>query len=292
MKKLNQIFIFFIILTFHTIQSTTIKQEPSPFYDLRECNIEKKRCSIIPKFIIMHFTANCSGQESWRSFFNFLRPVSTHYLIDVDGKVTQMVPELKRAWHAGESSWHHHTSMNNVSIGIEIINPGFSKPDTDPCTNNKKLWNKNTGQKISGSENLWYAFTSEQIESLTKLCKSIMHRFKIPARNVLGHSDIAPGRKVDPGPLFPWQKLSEQGIGIWWNDVQPCANYTTEELQKKLQTFGYNIAVTGNYDEQTTKVVQAFQMHFQQNNISGIANEQTMQILNSLLTKIVQGFDK
>lgn len=289
MKNFNYWFIFFTIFTFQIMQPLTIKQEPSPFYDHREKHSGKK---ITPKFIIMHFTANCSEQESWRSFFNFLRPVSTHYLIDVDGKVTQMVSEEKRAWHAGKSFWKHQGDMNNVSIGIEIINPGFSNSDTDPCTNNKKLWNKNTGQKISGSDKLWYAFTDQQIDSLIKLCKSIMHRYQIPAQNVLGHSDIAPGRKVDPGPLFPWQKLSEQGIGIWWKNLQPCANYTIEDLQKKLHTLGYDIEITGEQDEQTAKVIASFQMHFQQNNISGIANEQTMQILNSLLLKSVQGFDK
>ncbi|MBP6892380.1 N-acetylmuramoyl-L-alanine amidase [Candidatus Babeliales bacterium] len=289
MKKFNKLFIFFTFLTFHSTQPLAIKQQPSPFYDHRKNYSGKK---LQPKFIIMHFTANCSEQESWRSFFNFLRPVSAHYLIDVDGKVTQMVSEEKRAWHAGESSWKDQFDMNSVSIGIEIINPGFSNPDTDPCTSNKKLWNKNTGQHVSGSDKLWYAFTNQQIDSLIKLCKSIMHRYQIPSSNVLGHSDIAPGRKVDPGPLFPWQKLSEQGIGIWWKNIQPCSNFTTEELQKKLQKLGYNIKITGNEDEQTTKVIASFQMHFQQNNISGLANNETMQILNNLLTQSVQGFDK
>ncbi len=289
MKIFNYLIIFFVFFAYTSAKSITIERLPSPFYDQRQTNSKKK---IQPKFIIMHFTANCSKQEGWRSFFNFLRPVSTHYLIDEDGKITQMVPESKRAWHAGKSFWRNHTDINSNSIGIEIINPGFSEPDTNPCTTNVMLWNKNTGQLISGSNKLWYSFTSKQIESLIELCTNIMHRFKISPCNVLGHSDVAPGRKVDPGPLFPWQKLAAENIGIWWKDLKPCPNFSTQELQTKLQTFGYNIAITGKLDEQTTKVVQAFQMHFQQNNISGIANEQTMQILNSLLTIQVQEFDK
>ncbi len=289
MKNLKKLFLFSVILQSYFLQSIAIHQNYSPFYDQREKFSNKP---INPEFIIIHFTANCSSQESWRAFFNFFRPVSAHYLIDVDGKITQMVDESKRAWHAGESFWHHHISLNNNSIGIEIINPGFSDADTHPCTNNQILWNKNTGQKISGSDKLWYQFTDKQIESCINLCTDIMQRYKISSCNVLGHSDVAPGRKVDPGPLFPWQKLANHGIGIWWNNLKPIDMWTPEDVQKKLKQFGYHIKITGLQDEQTTKVIQSFQMHFQQNNISGIANEQTIQILNSLLEKMVQEFDK
>lgn len=280
-KKTLTIFILFICIHAYALK---IFQKPSPFSDKREC-IKKNRSCLIPEFIILHFTANCSDHDSWKSFFNFLRPVSTHYIINVDGKITQMVPESKRAWHAGSSSWHNHTDMNSISIGIEIINPGFSTPDTDPCTTNKNLWNKNTGKHVSGSENLWYEFTPEQIKNVIELCTSIMQRYNIPSDHILGHSDIAPGRKVDPGPLFPWKTLSEHGIGIWWNNLNPTDSWTTQELQEKLQQFGYKIKITGKQDEQTIKVVQAFQMHFQQDNISGIANDTTIQILNNLLAK-------
>jgi N-acetyl-anhydromuramyl-L-alanine amidase AmpD len=285
MKHISKFLIFLFAFSNNTFIISDIVQKPSPFYDQRECATPKP-CSLTPKFIIIHFTANCSYQDSWKAFFNFLRPVSAHYVIGVDGNIAQMVPEAHRAWHAGESSWHGNTRMNNASIGIEIINPGFSAPDKDPCTINKKMWNKNSGIHISGSENLWYEFTSKQIESVIKLCRKIIKKHNIPACNILGHSDIAPGRKVDPGPLFPWQTLANHGIGLWWQDLQPCQSNSITDLQKKLQQFGYHIQVTGEQDAQTTKVVQAFQMHFQQDNISGIANEKTFQILDNLLAQL------
>ena len=135
-------------------------------------------------------------------------------------------------------------------------------------------------------------FTKEKIKSLIKLCKQIIERYKIPACNILGHSDIAPGRKVDPGPLFPWKKLAEHGVGLWWKDLQPCQKWDITDLQTKLEKFGYKIEITGQKDAQTTKVIQAFQMHFQQNDISGISNDQTLKILNSLLNQKFQEFDK
>lgn len=283
--RLNS-YMIFTFLGFNSLYAIKKHQQPTPFSDKRE-HPEKKK-SIKPEYIIIHFTANCSYKDSWKAFFNFLRPVSTHYLIGIDGKVIQMVDESKRAWHAGDSCWKNNRHMNSYSIGIELINPGFSEINKDPCTTNEKLWNQQTGKQISGSSYLWYEFTPKQVESLITLCKEIIKRHKIPAQNILGHSDIAPGRKVDPGPLFPWKILAEQGIGIWWNDIQSINSYNIADLQKKLQQFGYHITITGKEDAQTTKVVKSFQMHFQQDNISGIADKQTVQILNNLLAQLDQ----
>lgn len=149
-------------------------------------------------FLIMHYT-EVSRDETVDIFSNQVNPsgspsVSAHYMIDEDGVVTQFVDEDKRAWHAGQSYWQGITDLNSHSIGIELVNAGAS--DDFPV------------------------FPRAQIEALKELAKDIMVRHHIPPHHVLGHSDIAPGRKIDPGPTFPWSQLAHHGIGIY-PDVTP-----------------------------------------------------------------------
>ncbi len=282
-KKFIQTLFFITMIHGICLQAFKVYKKPSPFSDNRECLKKKSRNCFKPEFIIIHYTANCSYKESWKAFFNFLLPVSTHYIIGIDGTVIQMVPESKRAWHAGKSSWQGQDRLNNSSIGIELINPGFSTPGKEPCTKNKNLWNQKTGIFVPGSLNLWYEFSPAQIKSLIELCQVIIKKYDIVPQNILGHSDIAPGRKFDPGPLFPWKKLAEHGVGVWWDNLKEINFWTIQELQEKLKKYGYNIQVTGIIDDQSKTVIQAFQMHFEQDNISGIPTNRTIEILNNLL---------
>lgn len=205
--------------------------------------------------------------------------VSAHYLVpDIlrryQGKpvVLNLVDEKQRAWHAGESYWNGRSNLNDTSIGIEIVNMN------------------NTSKAHSGQP-----YTDEQIQLIIQLAKDIIKRYSIKATDVLAHSDVAPQRKRDPGPLFPWKKLAENGVGAWPDEatVTEClANSVSQmsilELQGKLKRYGYSIELTGKLDVQTRKVVSAFQMHFRPEIISGEPDEETEAILNALLIKYRQ----
>lgn len=152
--------------------------------------------------------------------------LSAHYVVGLNGDVTQLVPEEKRAWHAGISSWREFDNLNHNSIGIEISTMSM-------------------GQE---------PYSERQIQSLIELCQGIIARHHIPVRNVVGHSDIAPTRKPDPGAAFPWQKLAENGIGLWYdlNDAEKVKESNPEIL---LQKIGYNT-------ENPAAAMYAFCRHF------------------------------
>jgi N-acetylmuramoyl-L-alanine amidase len=176
------------------------------------------------------------------------------------------VPESRRAWHAGLSFWDGNSDINSCSIGIEIANPGH--PGGLP------------------------PFPAEQIESVAALTKDIITRWRIPATRVLGHSDVAPGRKVDPGELFPWDKLHAAGVGHW---VPPAATsdgrffsrgdqgMPIEALQAMLAMYGYGVKINGTFDEDTEKVVAAFQRHFRPERVDGVADASTIMTLRNLI---------
>jgi len=152
-------------------------------------NFNDRRDGKTPEYIILHYTDTLSTEEALDQYLcNPNAEVSAHYVIEKNGNILQLVEEEKRAWHAGKSEWRGETDMNSASIGIELVNPGHTY----------------------GLE----PFPDTQIESLITLCQAIMQRLNIPPENVLGHEDIAPGRKIDPGPLFPWEALVEQGIAV------------------------------------------------------------------------------
>jgi N-acetylmuramoyl-L-alanine amidase len=222
-----------------------------------------------PDILLLHYTGmpSAEGAQAW--LCNVESRVSSHYLVHEDGRVVQMVPEARRAWHAGKSVWGGDTDINSRSIGIEIANPGHPGGLPD--------------------------FPDSQIEALIELCRDCVERHQIPAERVLAHSDVAPIRKVDPGENFPWGKLAAAGVGHW---VEPSvigggrffqrgdAGQPVEALQSMLSLYGYGIEISGEYSMQTEGVVAAFQRHFRPAKVDGVADSSTIETLHRLLTTL------
>jgi len=193
--------------------------------------------------------------------------VSCHYLVDEAGRISQMVPESKRAWHAGVANWAGETDINSCSIGIEIHNRGHDLGYPD--------------------------FPDAQMRGVERLCLDILSRHSIPARRVLGHSDVAPGRKIDPGEKFDWERLHRAGIGLWAEQISTGSGRglamgdqgdEVMELQVRLRDFGYGLAASGHYDAETEKSVRAFQRHFRPARVDGVADRSTREVLALILT--------
>ncbi len=221
------------------------------------------------QFVVVHYTS-ASLERSLKLLTH--GEVSSHYLIGDDNNATiyKLMDESLRAWHAGESEWQGRTWLNSSSIGIEIVNPGFTEnPD--------------------GSR-LWYPYSEAQIQSLIVLLKDISKRYAINPRNIIGHSDIAPLRKLDPGPLFPWKRLAAEGLGVWpneqavarqlqqLNDGLPSISW----FQGQLSRLGYATPQTGELDVATRHVLSAFQMHFRPARFDGMPDAQTAALLTVL----------
>ncbi|EGH07127.1 N-acetylmuramoyl-L-alanine amidase, partial [Pseudomonas savastanoi pv. glycinea str. race 4] len=193
------------------------------------------------QYVIMHYTST-SMEKSLQLLTH--GEVSSHYLIGDDSKATiyKLVDESARAWHAGESEWEGRTWLNSSSIGIEIVNPGF---------------------KDTPAGRLWYPYTEAQIQSITVLLKDIVKRNKIDPKHIIGHSDIAPTRKQDPGPLFPWKRLAAEGLGIWPDErlvAQHQALLATNLpsiswFQQQLARLGYSTPQTGELDTATRQLL-------------------------------------
>jgi N-acetylmuramoyl-L-alanine amidase len=231
-------------------------------------NHEERAGGRTPDMILLHYT----GMKSALAALARLRDgsgdgrVSAHYFIDEDGTIAQLVPEARRAWHAGASFWQGETDINSCSIGIEIVNPGHEFGYRD--------------------------FPPHQIDAVTALCRDIVARRKISAERVLAHSDVAPARKQDPGEKFPWARLHKSGVGHWVaptpiSDAAQLAegdrNETVSLLQSQLAKYGYGISTTGEYDANTRDVVTAFQRHFRPARVDGIADASTLTTLTDLL---------
>src|SRR5579863_9978163 len=220
-----------------------------------------------PDMIGLHYT----GMEDAEAALELLKArgseVSAHYFVFEDGRIIQMVQETRRAWHAGKSSWAGETDINSCSIGIEIANPGHDHGYPD--------------------------FPKRQIAAVTALCRSIHTRNTIAPARVLAHSDVAPSRKQDPGEKFPWRTLYESGVGHWVPSARigkdPAVlglgdrSEAVAPLQEALAQYGYGLTVSGTYDSATHDVVTAFQRHFRQERIDGIADESTRATLRELL---------
>ena len=215
--------------------------------------------------LVLHFTGMESIDEAVEWLRSPERGVSAHYVVYENGVIAQLVPEARRAWHAGRSFWAGATDLNSHSIGIEIANPGhdFGYP----------------------------AFPAIQIEAVTALAKDIVTRRRIAPDRVLAHSDIAPERKDDPGEKFPWEILHRAGIGHLVDEVplndgryfmRGEYGQPVEALQAMLAFYGYNVPVTGNFCEQTEIVVRAFQRHFRRTRVDGIADVSTLTTLYQL----------
>jgi N-acetylmuramoyl-L-alanine amidase len=220
------------------------------------------------QFVVVHYT-NASLERSLQLLTH--GEVSSHYLIGDDKGATiyKLMDENYRAWHAGESEWQGRTWLNSSSIGIEIVNPGFK--DTP------------TGR-------LWYPYSEDQVQSLIVLLKDINKRYHISPHAIIGHSDIAPGRKLDPGPLFPWKRLAAEGLGVWPNE-QAVARQQTQFavqlpsiswFQGQLVRLGYATPQTGELDVTTRHVLAAFQMHFRPSRFDGTPDAETAALLQVL----------
>lgn len=214
--------------------------------------------------VILHYTGMQSGEAAQAWLCNPASGVSCHYLVWEDGRVTQLVAEDDRAWHAGIGQWAGDGDMNSVSIGIEIVNFGH-QGGLPP-------------------------YPAAQVEAVAALCADICARRAIAARRVLGHSDMAPGRKIDPGEHFPWQALAAAGVGLWLGAPPPPGEPElgqgdkgdrVRDLQRRLAAMGYACAETGTYDDATALVVAAFQRHWRPARVDGRADHSTLTVLTS-----------
>ncbi len=218
-----------------------------------------------PDMIILHYTGMQSGEEALARLRDPEAQVSAHYVIEEDGRVFALVPEARRAWHAGVSFWKGAHNLNGVSIGIELVNPGHD-------------WG-------------YRAFPEAQIATLIELIGEIRSRWSIDDSRIVAHSDIAPDRKKDPGELFPWKRLAEAGHGLWAEaPPAPGAPLAPGEestgvfaLQAGLTRLGYDSAPSGVYDETTATIVSAFQRHWRPEKVDGLADGETRARLMALL---------
>lgn len=229
------------------------------------------------RFLVMHYT---EIDEAKSLDVLTHEQVSAHYVVpdhprEKNGEpvVWQLVPESQRAWHAGLSYWQGTTELNAASIGIENVNAG---PIDTP------------------QGRTWQPYPPAQVDAMTRLAKDIVTRYGIPPTRVVGHSDIAPQRKIDPGPLFPWKQLYDAGVGAWPDDAtvakdlagrDPHAPADVRALQDKLARYGYEVATDGVLDDKTRRVFAAFQMHFRPADYSGNPDAQTDAIAQALLDK-------
>lgn len=215
-----------------------VPPSPSPNFDEREREID---------MLILHYTGMKTAGEALARMCDPESKVSAHYMLEEDGKIHRLVAEEKRAWHAGISYWRGVENLNHNSIGIEIVNPGHE-------------WG-------------YRKFTKAQYDALIPLCAAIKNKYQIPDINIIGHSDIAPERKQDPGELFDWKLLAENGVGLFANAAQPSSHSTPQ-----LTDLGYR-----SHD---THSITAFQRHWRQNKIDGIWDEECGMILTNLLAKL------
>jgi N-acetylmuramoyl-L-alanine amidase len=216
--------------------------------------------------IVLHYTGMPTAEAALHWLTVPESQVSSHYLVFEDGRILQLVPESLRAWHAGNSFWKGETDNNSRSIGIEIANAGHPGGLPD--------------------------FPGAQIEAVITLCRDIIARHGIAPEMVLGHSDIAPVRKVDPGEKFPWGRLAAAGIGHY---VEPTpiaggrffqrgdGGPPVEALQAMLALYGYDVPVSGEFCDRTAGVVEAFQRHFRRERVDGVADASTIGTLHRLL---------
>jgi N-acetylmuramoyl-L-alanine amidase len=222
-----------------------------------------------PDMLVLHYTGMDDHGRALSWLRNIQSEVSSHYFVWPDGQVVQLVPEARRAWHAGKSFWNGETDINSLSIGIEIANAGH--PGGLP------------------------AYPEAQIAAVVALCRDCIERWSIPPQRVLGHSDVAPRRKVDPGENFPWARLAAEGVGHWV-DPSPIrggrffqrgeSGQPVEALQGMLALYGYGVDISGEFCERTEGAIEAFQRHFRPDRVDGIADMSTIETLHRLLAEL------
>ncbi len=218
-----------------------IVQKPSPNFNERKGGGE-------PRMLVLHYTGMKTGPAALERMCDPAAEVSAHYMVEEDGTIFQLVDEEKRAWHAGVSQWNGEADINSTSIGIEIVNPGH--------------------------EFGYVSFPKQQILSTLDLCQQIVEKYRINPLEVVGHSDIAPTRKEDPGEQFPWQWYAKMGVGFWPNKIV-VPNMERFDIAKTLQKIGYDVT-------DLEKTVSAFQRHWRPKVINGIADAETCRLVASV----------
>lgn len=231
-------------------------EAPSPNFDARTAP---------PSLLVLHYTGMTTGQAAIDRLRDPEAKVSAHYVVEEDGRIFRLVPEERRAWHAGVSFWRGRRNVNGDSIGIEIVNPGHEFGYRD--------------------------FPEAQVAAVLALTADIRTRWDIEDRDIVGHSDIAPTRKEDPGELFPWKRLAEAGHGLW-AEAPPAPGSPIGEgeegaavfaLQAGLTRLGYELPPSGQFDADTAAVVRAFQRHWRPERVDGLADGETRARLIALL---------
>jgi N-acetylmuramoyl-L-alanine amidase len=233
-----------------------IIEAPSPNFDGR---------TTVPDTVVLHYTGMETGEAALARLRDPAAEVSAHYLIEEDGRLFRLVAEERRAWHAGASFWKGDTGLNQRSIGVELVNPGHDFG--------------------------YRPFPEAQVAVLVALLDDVREHWDVPDGRILGHSDIAPARKLDPGELFPWARLAEAGHGLW---VEPPPSpgpplAEGEEgtgvfaLQAGLTRLGYDCAPSGRFDAATTTILRAFQRHWRPERVDGLADGETRARLVALL---------
>lgn len=236
-----------------------IEAVPSPNFNDRKHPVD---------MLVLHYTGMETGQAALGRMTDPAAEVSAHYMIWEDGGIAQLVGEDKRAWHAGVSNWQGDGDLNSRSIGIEIVNGGHDWPLSDGTLP---------------------PFPKAQIDAVIELCQGILTRWDVPQNRIVGHSDIAPLRKDDPGEHFPWAALAEAGVGFAPIAAKSDAlnligrglgltdkGTAVERLQRSLIAIGYGLEATGTYDALTQKTVTAFQRRWVQDRVSGDADLLTL----------------
>jgi N-acetylmuramoyl-L-alanine amidase len=227
-----------------------IRELPSPNHDERPADGPVD-------MLILHYTGMQSAQDAIDRLRDPVARVSSHYVVDEDGSVLRLVPEERRAWHAGVSYWCGRTELNARSIGIEIVNPGHE-------------WG-------------YREFPVLQTAVVCDLCLAILSRHAIPARNIVAHSDVAPDRKEDPGEKFDWRGLAENGVGLWPRDVPDLGTTgavrdagSLRDVRAALVDIGYRVAPEGALDPALSTVLRAFQRHWRPEAVNGQADAGTL----------------
>jgi N-acetylmuramoyl-L-alanine amidase len=221
---------------------------PSPNHDDRGCPVD---------MLILHYTGMKTARDALDRLRDPAAAVSSHYVVDEDGSVFRLVPEDRRAWHAGVSHWRGQASLNARSIGIEIVNPGHEWGYRD--------------------------FPVLQLAAVCDLSLLILARHGIPARNVVAHSDVAPDRKEDPGERFDWRALAQNGVGLWPEDAPDLGTtgavrdaVTLRPVRAALAEIGYRVTAEGALDPALSAVLRAFQRHWRPEAITGQADDGTL----------------
>lgn len=254
--------------------------QPTPSYRLSTRHASASQDERIA-FLILHYTDE-DDAHSLRLLTEPAYKVSAHYLVprDTDQSplpIYRLVPDSRRAWHAGRSRWQQYAGLNASSLGIEIVNLGYDEQQA----------------QLPAQLRHWQPYTPAQIAAVGALGRELIQRYRIPPTQVLGHSDVAPERKQDPGPLFPWRELAlNYGVGAWPDEAR-VAELRQGQLpawdalrwQQSLARYGYGITPSGDWDEQSRAVLRAFQLHFRPALVSGEPDAESQAILIALLER-------